>query len=60
MAKSMTRRSGLITPAALLENMGQFWLGFIESIAGALLTLSKNVLAFSENNLRTLLCAHAV
>jgi hypothetical protein len=48
MAKSMTRCGGLNTRAALLENMRQFWLGFIGNIAGAPRTFSRNVLAFSR------------
>jgi hypothetical protein len=60
MAKSMTRCGGLNTRAALLENMRQFWLGLIENTAGVLRSFSKNVLAFSENNLRTPLRTHVM
>jgi hypothetical protein len=60
MAKGMTRCSSLLTSATLLESLRQFWLGFIENIAGVLLTFSKSVLAFSEDNLRTSLRTHVM
>jgi hypothetical protein len=60
MAKSITRCDSLNTPTVLLENMRQFWLGFLENIASVLRSLSKNVPAFFENNLRTSLRTHVV